>query len=238
MAAIKEYIKAIAAFGILITVFMAGFTISGGFWSSSNSALQNDLRRGREEMAQIRDELENMKLEYSHYRDLHPGQPSAPLQQATETKASSPPPPGEPSVGERQAKGSATPNYERLALRAGSSGTAGDGQLVISVVGIDRSHIDFVRRRADGSFRGIRLRYASCVLVETNTGDVKPKTLREAGVAHALPSPSALSPALEVEREILRGDYPELVETLNSTRTFSEAFSSRSHKPEKHDRWT
>jgi hypothetical protein len=29
-----------------------------------------------------------------------------------------------------------TPNYERLALRAGSSGTAGDGQLVISVVGI------------------------------------------------------------------------------------------------------
>jgi hypothetical protein len=47
MAAIKEYIKAIAAFGILITVFMAGFTISGGFWSSSNSALQNDGEVGK-----------------------------------------------------------------------------------------------------------------------------------------------------------------------------------------------
>lgn len=91
----------------------------------------------------------------------------------------------------------------------------------------DRSYIDFVRECSDGSLRGIRVRPSTCVLLETETGDIKPKTLHEVGVAHALPSGSALSPVLEVEREILRGNYPELDELLNGTRTLSEAFSSR-----------
>jgi len=91
----------------------------------------------------------------------------------------------------------------------------------------DRSHIDFVRRCSDGSFRGIRVRHSICILVETETGDIKPKTFHEVGVAHVLPSRSVLSPMLEVEREILRGNYPELVEILNGTRSLPEAFSSR-----------
>ena len=70
----------------------------------------------------------------------------------------------------------------------------------------DRSHIDFVRRCSDGSFRGVRVRHSICILVETETGDIKPKTFHEVGVAHVLPSRSALSPMLEVEREILRLD--------------------------------
>jgi hypothetical protein len=91
----------------------------------------------------------------------------------------------------------------------------------------DRSHIDFVRGCSDGSFRAIRVRRSSCILLVTETGDIKRKTLCEVGVAHALPSRSALSPLLEVEREILRGNYPELDELLNGTRTLSEAFSLR-----------
>jgi hypothetical protein len=76
-----------------------------------------------------------------------------------------------------------------------------------------------VRGCSDGSFRGIRVGHSSCILIETETGVIKPKTLHEVGVAHALPSRSALSSVLEIEREILRGNYPELDELLNGTRT-------------------
>jgi hypothetical protein len=89
----------------------------------------------------------------------------------------------------------------------------------------DRSNIDFVRRCADGSFRGIRVRHSNCILIETQTANIKPKTLHETGAPHALTSQSALSPELEVEYEILRGNYPELVGLLNGTTRLSEAFS-------------
>jgi len=95
------------------------------------------------------------------------------------------------------------------------------------IVPPDRSHIDFVRGCSDGSFRGIRVRHSTCILIETETGDIKPKTLHEVGAAHALASCSALSPVLAVEREILRGNYPELDEIINGTATLSEAFSPR-----------
>jgi hypothetical protein len=53
---IWSVIKAIGAFGILVTVFMSGFSISNSNWSASNANLQIELTRARDEATKARAE--------------------------------------------------------------------------------------------------------------------------------------------------------------------------------------
>ena len=126
---VKEYIKAIAAFGILVTVFMAGFGVSGSIWGASNAGLQNDLRRARDELDKARGELEKIKLEYSQYRDSHP---------ATERASVVQPPQGTPAPHGGTALNPLPPQSgaTQIALSAGQSESAESGEVVISVIGI------------------------------------------------------------------------------------------------------
>jgi len=61
---IKDWIKAIGAFSILLAAFMAGFTISNNNWSSSNASLQIDLSHAREERDNLKAELDATKSEF------------------------------------------------------------------------------------------------------------------------------------------------------------------------------
>ena len=65
---IGERIKAFGAYSILLTVLGIGITISTIFWSSSNTNLQNDLRRAQESLSEARAELSQLKSEYAQYR--------------------------------------------------------------------------------------------------------------------------------------------------------------------------
>jgi len=140
----SDRIKLIGAFSILITVFMAGFAISAGFWSSSNSALQNDLRRSRDETSQVRSELEQTKLEYSRYRDSHPDESKTALQPTPPPRQENPPrgaatsvssPASERDAG-RSLPATPVPASEKLAISEGNSATSHGGELIVSVVGI------------------------------------------------------------------------------------------------------
>jgi hypothetical protein len=61
-------LKAIGAFGVLFLLFMAGFTISTSFWSSSNATLQNDLQHSQDELSKAIRELADLKSEYAAFR--------------------------------------------------------------------------------------------------------------------------------------------------------------------------
>jgi hypothetical protein len=77
-------IKAVGAFGILIALFMAGFGIATGIWSSSNASLQVDVRRAQEEVTNVRAELAAAKADYFSLRGQTPSPPNpTPLEKPT-----------------------------------------------------------------------------------------------------------------------------------------------------------
>ena len=131
---IREYIKAIAAFGILVTIFMAGFTISGNFWSSSNATLQSDFRRSNEALVQARAELEKVKLEYSQFRDAHQDKDAGLVKQTPVSSTKT----DDKQLGATPKNPSGRPSSqsERLSLRAGDSTDAFGGDVIVSLIGI------------------------------------------------------------------------------------------------------
>jgi hypothetical protein len=108
--------KAVGAFAILIALFMAGFSIATGFWSSSNSKLQIDLRHAEDKVSQSQAQIAAAKADYSR------------------TQASSPSP-AAPAVRD-EGTPAENPNQKTVRVSAEHSEPVFDGALFISVEGI------------------------------------------------------------------------------------------------------
>jgi|GEM_PF-1723257 len=62
-----DYIKAIGAFGILLSVFSFGFSLAGSWWASTISNLNHELSGTRIELNSVQKELDAVKQDYQEY---------------------------------------------------------------------------------------------------------------------------------------------------------------------------
>lgn len=62
-----DYIKAIGAFGILLSVFSFGFSLAGAWWASTISTLNHELSATRTELNSVQQELDAVKQDYQEY---------------------------------------------------------------------------------------------------------------------------------------------------------------------------
>jgi hypothetical protein len=109
-----EWIKKWGAFGILLTLFIGGITLSGLFWSTSNTNLQIDLRRAQEDATKARAELASIKESLREKESLV-------------SKASPSPSP---------TKAPETPNQTTAKIYPGNSASLFDDAIIISVTNI------------------------------------------------------------------------------------------------------
>lgn len=117
----KEFI----AFGSVVAVFVAGFTISTGFWSSSNATLQNDLRRSKDELAKANQELADLKSEYALFRQRSitgGSRPGVGNQLAPPSGEGTQPPAGQ--------------DYEMIPVATEQTSSGFNGEIFISLAGI------------------------------------------------------------------------------------------------------
>lgn len=64
---IWDYIKAIGAFGILLSVFSFGFSLAGAWWSSTISNLNMELTNTRTQLNKTQEELAAVKQDYMEF---------------------------------------------------------------------------------------------------------------------------------------------------------------------------
>jgi hypothetical protein len=64
---IWDYIKAIGAFGILLSVFSFGFSLAGAWWSSTISNLNMELTNTRTLLNKTQEELSAVKQDYMEF---------------------------------------------------------------------------------------------------------------------------------------------------------------------------
>lgn len=62
-----DYIKAIGAFGILLSVFSFGFSLAGAWWSSTISNLNMELTNTRTLLIKTQEELSAVKQDYMEF---------------------------------------------------------------------------------------------------------------------------------------------------------------------------
>lgn len=62
-----DYIKAIGAFGILLSVFSFGFSLAGAWWSSTISNLNQEIATTRAQLNKTESELAAVKRDYLNY---------------------------------------------------------------------------------------------------------------------------------------------------------------------------
>lgn len=62
-----DYIKAIGAFGILLSVFSFGFSLAGAWWSSTISNLNQEIATARAQLNTTESELAAVKRDYLNY---------------------------------------------------------------------------------------------------------------------------------------------------------------------------
>ena len=67
----RDYFMKMGSYGVLIAVFSIGFAIGSNKWSSSAALLNSLLTVEKEEKVQVQKELEQVKEEYSQYRNNH-----------------------------------------------------------------------------------------------------------------------------------------------------------------------
>lgn len=137
---ISEHLKDAAAYGIILAVGMGGVALSSLVWSTANSQLQDDLRRANADSAAVRVQLGELKTEYALYRDGHPAKDAGSGQAQPGSR------PGEPIkekgqllASKEKTTGAPPPELhtrEILSVVHGTTGDAFNGELTISVAGI------------------------------------------------------------------------------------------------------